>query len=68
MASTTPPVDLEPLVGHQEWIDANGADHDVLDEYRAFVDASSHMRHDLVLTLTLRVGSLKSADAQRTGF
>jgi hypothetical protein len=57
-----------PLVGHHEWVDEHGADHAVLDEYRAFVDSSSHMRHDLVLTLTMRVGSLKSADAQRAAF
>lgn len=57
-----------PLVGHREWIETNGTDHDVLDDYRSFVEESSHMRHDLVLTLTMRVGSLKSADAQRAAF
>ena len=57
-----------PLVGHQEWVDANGASHDALDDYRAFVDESSHMRHDLVVTLTLHVGSLKSAALQETAF
>lgn len=57
-----------PLVGHQEWIDTHGASHNVLDEYRSFVDSSSHMRHDLVLTLTMRVGSMKSVEAQRAAF
>lgn len=57
-----------PLVGHQEWVDANCASHDVLDEYRSFVSESSHMRHDLVLTLTMRVGSLKSTDTQQSAF
>jgi hypothetical protein len=57
-----------PLVGHQQWVNETGADHDALDDYRRFVDASTHMRHDLVLTVTMRVGSLKSVPAQQAAF
>lgn len=55
-----------PLVGHRDWIDEHGAEHEPLDEYRTFVDESHQIRHDLVLTITLRVGSIKTADAQES--
>lgn len=54
-----------PLVGHQAWIDeqrdrAGGG----LDDYAAFIAEQAPMRHDLVITVTMRSGPLRGGAAQ----
>jgi hypothetical protein len=53
-----------PLVGHDEWVAARRSADADLDEYRAFVADELPMRHDLVLTVTLRSGPLRTAVAE----
>ncbi len=54
-----------PLVAHDDWAaQLRPADRD-LDDYRAFVAETTAMRHDLILTVTVRVPPLRGRDAQQ---
>lgn len=53
-----------PLVGHDAWATTQRDSDGDLDEYRGWVASHQPMRHDVVLTVTLRCGSLKVPAAQ----
>jgi hypothetical protein len=53
-----------PLVGHDAWAAGQHGDADGLAEYREFVAATAPMRHDVVLTVTLRCGALRDRRAE----
>lgn len=55
-----------PVVDHVEWAAANGAGHDPLQQYLEFAGDQTPMRHDLVLSVTITAGPVKTVEQQHS--